>query len=285
MPKSRSTTGKLQALLSGAKRHKQLLITMSVLSIFAVGGQILLRADLTANTTPTAAVSSSVPSFDARACSSDRTMFSGMRKPKEIIALFRRTVNEVVEEREQIFQHPSRWRCNVGAKVEIPKLQALAQKLPGWNFVVVSGASLTPQVVQRTVDWQSFAAVLAEYLREYECKMAELEASSAVLEPTDFGFSSKESEDYMERMSRAEWAARMFYENRIHARLAIERTIQALKSAEQHFQLTKDLVCLQRTTMDIQAEMTLLADTVSCLPKIWDAAMSIHDRKSSNYSQ
>ncbi len=71
---------------------------------------------------------------------------------------------------------------------------------------------------------------------------------------------------------------RRMLEERTRARVAVERTINTLRSFEANLPLTLDVHCMQRAALDMKNELALMADAASCLPKIWDAATSLHDR-------
>lgn len=64
-----------------------------------------------------------------------------------------------------------------------------------------------------------------------------------------------------------------------HARTALRRTMGALRSFELNYAVARQLNCYARASFDLQNEMSLLSDTASCLPRIWDTLTSLHDRK------
>ncbi len=66
---------------------------------------------------------------------------------------------------------------------------------------------------------------------------------------------------------------------RNHARVALERTLNTLRSFETNYAIAKQLNCFERGSVDLQNELSLLSDAASCLPRIWDVVTSIHDRK------
>jgi hypothetical protein len=63
------------------------------------------------------------------------------------------------------------------------------------------------------------------------------------------------------------------------SRVAVERSLATMRSFEMNYAIARQFVCYQRASLDLKNEMSLLADAVSCMPKIWDAVTSIHDRK------
>lgn len=63
------------------------------------------------------------------------------------------------------------------------------------------------------------------------------------------------------------------------SRVAVERTLSTMRSFEMNYAIARQLICYERASLDLKNEMSLLADAVSCMPKIWNATTSIHDRK------
>ncbi|MDD5055745.1 MAG: hypothetical protein PHZ00_05775 [Candidatus Peribacteraceae bacterium] len=66
---------------------------------------------------------------------------------------------------------------------------------------------------------------------------------------------------------------------RTHARVALERTLNTLRSFETNNAIARQLNCYERASVDLQNELSLLSDASSCMPRIWDVITSIHDRK------
>lgn len=63
------------------------------------------------------------------------------------------------------------------------------------------------------------------------------------------------------------------------SRVVVERTLSTMRSFEMNYAVARQLICYQRASLDLKNEMSLLADAVSCMPKIWNAVTSIHDKK------
>ncbi len=200
-----------------------------------------------------------------------------------------------------------------------PELRALADQLPGWHYRVTVpmpvGAVSVP--VSRPVTFASFSAIIAELQREYECKLTELQdrniaevsRNQDIEKPAQFccisaGDTSgcREQADASRCLSAftddpmcgeacpvllyvSDLVKRMpvlhedlLWERKV-SRVAVERTLNTLRSFEMNYAAARQLVCYQRASLDLKNEMSLLADAVSCMPKIWDAVTSIHDRK------
>jgi hypothetical protein len=152
-----------------------------------------------------------------------------------------------------------------------------------------------------------------EFEREYECHLTDLQdkAVPLILENADYpnttqfccaGGRCKASggstvcdgpltsdplcdESCESVFTSADMVARLgpFYmrasEERTRARVAIERTMLTLRSFEVNYGYARDLMCYARASLDLRNELSLIADATSCMPKIWDALTSLHDRK------
>ncbi len=277
-------SGLLSSLRDTWRRHRLLIASMVVLSVVAALTQVNLRGSLLGGLGGTGGGSGSGGSL--RTCSDAWTIFEGKENATEIMDLFRSEVTKAVEERVQYFEKPSDWKC-MDKEPAMPKLQALAAKLPGWHYPPEGqGAGGSPLTFPlRPVLFESSASVLGEFLREYECKIVALDAraTNAVMTGNDIdapclpgtcppvnsaGLATRVGA-YRERLKQ----------ERSRARLALERTLHLLRSFDANYQAARNIVCLQRASLDLRNELNLLADTTSCMPKIWDALTSIHDRK------
>lgn len=174
------------------------------------------------------------------------------------------------------------------------------------------------KTVHRPVTWNSFSSVVAEYERVYECRLGEI-ASRALLvvasnldydQPAEFcctepssptgGCVIKTSDtscvtapsaspncnnecgvhiDSFQISSRLEPLIERMSNERLHARLALERTLNTLRSFETNYAIAKQLNCYERASVDLQNELSLLSDAASCMPRLWDVVTSLHDRK------
>ncbi len=302
---------------------KYQLLVLTILVLFAVAGSSrFLRGDVLGGP-GTSSSSSGRPEESLRTCSSDGTMFQNIENLGLARAMYKKSMSAVVGEREKILKTPSEWKCGSGASGEpaIPELRKLANELPGWHYRVtvplLFGAATVP--VSRPVTFASFGAIVAEFQREYECKLTELQDrtisevsrnqdidlkkdsdtptqfccieagcreqkdASACLSPlTEDPFCGNECSVALfvsDLASRAPALHASLFQEREVSRIAVERTISTMRSFEMNYAIARQFVCYQRASLDLKNEMSLLADAVSCMPKIWDATTSIHDRK------
>jgi len=306
--------------IRGAVQQHRLL-TLAFIVLFAVGGSSrFLRGQLIGNDAPdTGTVSRETESL--RTCHSKGTIFEGIDNFEEVTSMYRRAMSAVVGEREHILSTPSEWKCGAGTDGEpaMPALQSLANGLPGWQYradVSYLFGSITTTIV-RPVTFATFASIVAEFQREYECKLTEIQDRSviSVVQNYDIPTSAQycciaadgisgcrqQTDDsqcisplssdplcggqctglmYMSDIAyRAPRLIAATQEERRISRLAVERTLATLRSFEMNYATARQLICYQRASLDLKNEMSLLADAVSCMPKIWDATTSIHDRK------
>lgn len=278
-------SGLLSSLRDTWRRHRLLIASMVILSVVAALTQVKLRGSLLGGPGGPGGSSSSEESL--RTCSDAWTIFEGKENATEVMGLFSGEVTKVVEERVQYLEKPSDWKC-MDKEPAMPKLQALAAKLPGWHYPPEGppGAGGSPLAFPlRPVIFESSASVMSEFLREYECKLVALDAraTNAVLTGNDLDAPCLpgtcppiNSADLAKRVGA--YRERLKQERR-RARLALERTLHLLRSFDANYQAARNIVCLQRASLDLRNELNLLADTTSCMPKIWDALTSIHDRK------
>lgn len=198
----------------------------------------------------------------------------------------------------------------------LPKLTTLSAKLPGWSYEYPSPFGIGTVTLLRPVTFASFSSILGELGREYECRLMELRDSALTTvvlnqdlpQATTFCCtgggcqentitatvgtactgpvtSSPVCDDQcslyidMADLSRryGPYVARAETE-RTRARTAIERTVLFFRSYDLNYAHARDLMCYARASMDLRAEMNLLASATSCIPKIWDAVTSLHDR-------
>ncbi len=176
------------------------------------------------------------------------------------------------------------------------------------------GLILVPKM--RPVTFDTFSAVLGEFQREYECKLTELQDRTIVEvarnqdieKPAQFCcttdgcqmqinpascFTPMSADPQCDGLCVAPLPTNIIGsdafsqrtralhdslgQERATSRVAMERTLQALRSFNVQYAVARQLVCYERASLDLRAEMSLLADAVSCMPKIWDAVTSIHD--------
>ncbi len=167
----------------------------------------------------------------------------------------------------------------------MPALQSLARTMPGWSYIA-SRNPFTGQEVRRSkpVTFESFSTILGEFEREYECKLSELQENGVFVVLADDDFDAPEAPEpsisYMELGTRNRTHFTRMAAERQRARSAVERAILLAHSFELYAPFTVQMSCLHRATMDLRAQLSVAADAISCMPKIWDSVTSIHDRKS-----
>ena len=298
--------------LAIAKRHQTVIVLLVLLSTVAMSSRVLLRADLTGGaSTESTDSSSSERSEELRSCSSVGTIFMDSETLKDARELFQGRMSEVTIEREQYLLSPSQWTCLRGAEPTMEKLKALATALPGWKYRTSAGS-----VAVRPVTFASFDSIVSEFEREYECKLGEFEGNASGMIQTNrdldtpkqyccndsnacvqkiaddscrSGATVSEHPDCQSECetiaTHADIAFRVpsFVElqrrERDRARFAIEQTVHTMRSFETSYAYAKQLTCFQRASLDLKNELSLLADTMSCMPRIWDALTSLHDRR------
>lgn len=287
------------------RRHRLLLVTLFTLSLVAASSRFL-RGSIVG--LPPDVATFFEASMDPRVCSSTGTVFMNLKTLKGTTDLFRQTMSSVVGEHEEFLKTPSSWPCLTGQEGGIGILTDVAKKMPGWYYVPASG---DPKLLP--VTYASFASVIGEFEREYECKLAEFKLSADAMvannrdidDPNSFccdeesnvckqitdvvACASTPSDDAtcaeecpINNTQEAYGTRLTAFQVRIesdkeHARLAVLRTLHALRSFELNYAYAKQLVCFQRASLDLKNELGLLADTMSCMPKIWDAVTSLHD--------
>ncbi len=299
--------------LKKAHRHQALLLVLFLLSIVAAASNVILRGDLIGGGSSDGSSESSMP--DLRTCTSKGTVFEDLETLKEATDRFQRDVSAVVDEREGYFRKPSQWSClsetDGGSGPPVSALRALATLLPGWHYRSAFGVKNL-----RPVTFESFTSVLGEFQREYECKLAEFSYAADAMVARNLDLDDPKSyccdSSYLcvqatEDVScltgtfdnpecsgacptgnaHAVFAVRLTkFRTRIEnekqrARTAMLRTVHALRSFEVNYVYALQLTCFQRASLDLRSELSLLADTASCMPKIWDALTSLHDKDDS----
>ncbi|MEQ1849655.1 MAG: hypothetical protein ABL890_03640 [Candidatus Peribacteraceae bacterium] len=305
------------------KQQRHTAWTVFVLSLIAlIVGAVttVLRADLDAGGSGTGGSSSSSSSLAPayRECSSRGTMFEDIRNLDEARNLFASTMGRVTEERQKLLTDTSNWSCTAATAMPMPTLTELADSLPAWHyrksnlFSGLFGFGYTTEL--RPVTFASFSSIVGEYLRVYECTVAELQSSAfvivsnnqdyppgtqfcctqngceeatraaslctgAVTDKPDCGGECSQAKLSMLDLAKrpTSFSARAIPE-RTRARIAVERTLTALHSYEMEHETIRQLSCAERATLDALSMTALLSEAASCLPKIWDVSTSLHDR-------
>ena len=251
-----------------------------------------------------------------RACSSKGTIFENIRSIDDLVEIFQTEASAITDERMTLLETPSKWVCPTKgtdpSDPPMPKLTSLSARLPGWSYEYPSPFGFGTVTLLRPVTFSSFSSILTELGREYECRLLELrdEAISTVSlnydlpKGTMFCCSSGQCKEqtpnvactgpstpspfcdnqcslFIEMSDLASrygpYVARAETE-RTTAKVALEPTVELFRSYDLNYAHARDLMCYARASMDLRAEMNLLATVTSCIPKIWDAVTSLHDR-------
>lgn len=151
-------------------------------------------------------------------------------------------------------------------------LTDLARLLPEW------GPS-RPDVSEADL-----AAILLEYLRVYECSLQQRGQFLSVFILREQGqFTTQPDGSEIQFMPSSDLTEQQEKESAIiahelsTARPILERTLAFLGNIDRFRPLSAELECLKRASLDLRNAMGLLAESASCMPKIWDARGSLRD--------
>jgi hypothetical protein len=154
-----------------------------------------------------------------------------------------------------------------------PLLGDIAKKLEPWmkNETVFGQSDTTP--------------VLLEYLRVYECSLAERSTSLPIeiwreetrsrellpggLLANPLAF-NKIFEEWYKQSSKIQLELKV-------ARPTLERVLGFMGTVQMSRVLAQDTNCLQRASLDIRNSLGLSADTAACMPRIWNAKDPMRD--------
>jgi hypothetical protein len=308
-------TGALSKVIYTCQKHSVLLSIFLILCGVAVTTRYLLFAE----DPPVSTSIDSDPLSSPQACSSENTPFASIENLDTLERTFKDKLEVVTEERLTYLSTPSAWKCDAenGFAVNMPKLQKLADEFPGWSRQYFPLNS-TPFTRRRPVTFDRFSSVTAEVLRAYECRLTELKSQSIPMVLTnqdfpegtqfcctDIGKNGACVEKERDTICGSEVSDSPTCDNacpvstnisdlftrimpyrdttflkRKSARLALERVIMMLRSFEVNQLAARNIQCALRLSLDLKNELGLLAETMSCLPRIWDAATSLHDPQS-----
>lgn len=262
--------------------------------------------------------SSSSVSTPYRECSSRGTIFENVGNLDRAQQLFVSRMSAVTEERENILTDTSNWSCTASVAAPMPVLRSLAEELPAWHyrrsniFSGLFGFGYTTEL--RPVTFESFGSIVGEFLRVYECKVSELQSQTHTVVSTNNDYppgtefcctnngcvvaslagdqctgpttTSPSCDDQcpLPDLSVYDLARRptafsdRALPERARARIATERTLNALHSYELEHETIRQLECAARASLDLMNSTSLLSEAMSCMPKIWDVSTSLHDR-------
>ncbi len=154
-----------------------------------------------------------------------------------------------------------------------PLLRDIAKKLEPWmkNETVFGQSDTTP--------------VLIEYLRVYECSLAERttrlpaeiwreESERRALLPGGLAanpfFFTKLFEEWYKQSREIQLELKI-------ARPTLDRVLGLMGTVQMSRILAQDTNCMQRASLDIRNALGLSADTAACMPRIWNAKDPMRD--------
>lgn len=304
-----SLTGAIRFVRDVLRTHRTLTVLLLALFVAGASGSFL-RGDILGTASTRFGGPQGSDDDELRACSGMHGPFEDMETIAEVQDEYVSMMSSIFMEHETVLRTPSLWRCGAGKKAEPPiaQLTDVASRLPGWHVIPEIDGPAFP----RPVGFSKFSSVVGELQRAYECKLVELQ-DRAIAEisrnkdrapgnfcctpqgcvpddGTTICSSGSVSDSLCDNMcpvlfTTADLAMRLprFDEaintERQRSRNAVERSLYALRSADLNYELARELTCYLRASLDLRNELNLMADAVSCLPKIWNAVTSIHDKK------
>ncbi len=253
-----------------------LLSVLLVLTVIAAGSRLPFAALLFGNPEGGETVERGA---ETAACSSAGTMFDpeadpAMRRPSAVVSRYRELAAGIVEEREEHLRAPSSWSCDAESFEELapdsPRLRDLAENLPSWDD-------------DEPVVFSSFTPLLLELQRVYECTLSEFErdVDGVVNRGHDSLYDDEEQslpETFFTTTDRVDRLQREIQKEKRITRAAVERSVEVFRSFELASPFAVELHCLHREATDVRNNLSLIADAVSCMPRIWDISTSLHDR-------
>lgn len=180
---------------------------------------------------------------------------------------YHNTVEKILEEYSQ---PPKKIQCLEQQlfPVENTTLYELAAKLPPWQ----NGDALAD--LQRN----DVGFVLLEFLRIYECAMLDRKNFTTLYVQNRYATDQDEgvvpaNQDLRlgVQNTRAQAERKIIEEELAVARPTMEKALALIAGNNRLSVLDAELQCLQRASLDIRNGLGLVADTSSCLPRIWNA--------------
>lgn len=161
------------------------------------------------------------------------------------------TMEQLVEERMRLYEGTTLLQCDAETMDDVIPQGILAREI----------ARALPDVPDwPTFSYRHFELLLHEFWRTYDCHLFTLrqdpgayyEAEADTEEHFTF------SEDEVTRLQRID-------RERERARIAFDRLISTIRSAEEHLPLHASLRCLQRGAADVRNAVGLLSDAAQCV--------------------
>lgn len=151
-------------------------------------------------------------------------------------------------------------------------LESLAARLPEW------GPSRAGELSEADM-----GSVLLEHLRVYECALYRRSQFLEVFIIRERGTTGKVNGEDIQTISSFDLSEEqrrqqsLIEHELLTARPTLERTLAFIGGIDRLRPLTAELECLKRASLDLRNSMGLMAESASCMPKIWDARGSLRD--------
>lgn len=184
------------------------------------------------------------------------------------IEAYHGTVDKVVEAHVRVLKDPgvSALACTAEDSRSLLRptedLSALAKKLPPWK---------TEEAIA-SLSEMDIGSVLLEFLRTYECALAEDDYFLAILLPSRQG-----TMDRGDHNRQVDEARGTIEKELTTARGALNRTLALLGGLDRLHPLVAEFTCLERASLDARNVLSLAAEASTCLPRIWDARTSLRN--------
>ena len=122
------------------------------------------------------------------------------------------------------------------------------------------------------------AAVLLEFLRTYECALAERNyfLYSSVKRELDAGLPDDDVLLYRDVFTEAQEQREKIVHEVTVSRPALYRTLSWTAGVGNNI-LEAEVECLQRASLDIRNSLAIGAEAAACLPRVWDAKDTLRD--------
>lgn len=150
-------------------------------------------------------------------------------------------------------------------------LKNLAARLPEWGPSRVA-----------TLSEADMSSVLLEYLRVYECSLLQRgQFLNVFIVQEESTVQTLPDGSEIQVIPRAKLSGEQARQRKIitheieTARPILERTISFIGGIDRLRPLSAELECLKRASLDLRNATGLMAETASCMPKIWDARGSL----------
>lgn len=267
----------LTSLRRSLRQHRVLLAIIATLAVAAALTNSTFRGSLI-NPLFTIGGGRSQTAENWQACTSKGTVFENLTTVDEVVDTFKTMMSNVVAERQAMLEDSAVIDCTGRTDQEVfygSQLETMANGLPALYVRADPSAGSFADYEPPQLTFASFSTVIAAFDRAYECKLEELRS-------TRFAIMNSSQADDLQTLGRVAGQAASIDQRidveRARARIAIDRTLLTLRSFDILAPMQRQLTCLVRQEMDLKLELSLLADAVSCLPRIWDSATSLHDR-------